>query len=76
MGISDTAPVAGIHFVHARSMGNKIIILGAGFAGLQVARQLKKTSFDITLIDQYNFHQFQPLFYQVATVSTPKNRTV
>jgi NADH dehydrogenase len=47
--------------------GKKIIILGAGFAGLQVARRLKKSGHDITLIDQYNFHQFQPLFYQVAT---------
>ena len=45
----------------------KIVILGAGFAGLQVARRLKTCSHDITLIDQYNFHQFQPLFYQVAT---------
>jgi NADH dehydrogenase len=44
----------------------RIVILGAGFAGLQLARQLSNTSFDITLIDRYNFHQFQPLFYQVA----------
>ena len=48
-------------------MAKQIIILGAGFAGLQLARRLKGTDFDITLIDQYNFHQFQPLFYQVAT---------
>ena len=45
----------------------RIVILGAGFAGLQLARQLSNTPFDITLIDRYNFHQFQPLFYQVAT---------
>ncbi|MES2329849.1 MAG: NAD(P)/FAD-dependent oxidoreductase [Bacteroidota bacterium] len=44
-----------------------IVILGAGFAGLQLARRLKNDDFDITLIDQYNFHQFQPLMYQVAT---------
>ncbi|MBS1775273.1 MAG: NAD(P)/FAD-dependent oxidoreductase [Bacteroidetes bacterium] len=48
-------------------MKNKIVVLGAGFAGLQLARRLRKSHFDITLIDQYNFHQFQPLFYQVAT---------
>ncbi len=48
-------------------MTKKIVILGAGFAGLQLARRLKGNSFDILLIDQYNFHQFQPLFYQVAT---------
>ncbi|TAH09418.1 MAG: NAD(P)/FAD-dependent oxidoreductase [Sphingobacteriia bacterium] len=45
----------------------RIVILGAGFAGLQIARRLSDTSIDITLIDQYNFHQFQPLMYQVAT---------
>lgn len=44
-----------------------IVILGAGFAGLQLARRIKDTSYKITLIDRYNFHQFQPLFYQVAT---------
>ncbi len=48
-------------------MGKKVVILGAGFAGLQVARGLRNNDFEITLIDQYNFHQFQPLFYQVAT---------
>ena len=45
----------------------KIVILGGGFAGLQLARKLNRKEFDITLIDQFNFHQFQPLFYQVAT---------
>ncbi len=45
----------------------RIVILGAGFAGLQIARRLTGEAFDITLIDQYNFHQFQPLMYQVAT---------
>ncbi len=45
----------------------RVIILGAGFAGLQLARRISNTGYDITLIDQYNFHQFQPLFYQVAT---------
>ncbi|MEO8173778.1 MAG: NAD(P)/FAD-dependent oxidoreductase [Sediminibacterium sp.] len=44
-----------------------VVILGAGFAGLQLARRLRNSDFEITLIDQYNFHQFQPLMYQVAT---------
>ncbi len=44
-----------------------IIILGAGFAGLQLARRLRNNDIEITIIDQFNFHQFQPLFYQVAT---------
>ena len=46
---------------------NKIIIVGAGFAGLQVAKKLKHSSFDITIIDKNNYHLFQPLLYQVAT---------
>ena len=46
----------------------KIVIIGGGFGGLILARSFgSKKGFDVTLIDQYNFHQFQPLFYQVAT---------
>jgi NADH dehydrogenase len=46
----------------------KVVIIGGGFGGLKVARKLtKKKGFDVTLIDRFNFHQFQPLFYQVAT---------
>lgn len=46
----------------------KIIIVGGGFGGLKLARRLSnKKGFEILLIDKFNFHQFQPLFYQVAT---------
>jgi len=46
----------------------KVIIVGAGFAGLQLARRLNnKEGIDILLLDKNNYHQFQPLFYQVAT---------
>ncbi len=46
----------------------KLVIIGAGFGGLRLARKLRnKAGFDITLIDKVNHHQFQPLFYQVAT---------
>jgi len=45
----------------------RIIILGGGFAGLHLARKLNNSSFDVVLIDKLNHHQFQPLFYQVAT---------
>ncbi len=45
----------------------QVVILGAGFAGLQLARRIRDIDYEITLVDQYNFHQFQPLFYQVAT---------
>lgn len=46
----------------------KLIILGGGFGGLRLARKLSnQKGFDVTLIDRFNYHQFQPLFYQVAT---------
>ncbi len=46
----------------------KLIIIGGGFGGLRLARKLNnKEGFQITLIDRFNHHQFQPLFYQVAT---------
>jgi NADH dehydrogenase len=45
----------------------KIVIIGAGFAGLRLAQDLENTDFDVLLIDKNNYHQFQPLMYQVAT---------
>jgi len=48
-------------------MKKRIIIIGGGFAGLRLARKLSNTPYEVLLIDKYNFHQFQPLFYQVAT---------
>lgn len=46
----------------------KIVVLGVGFAGLRFAHKLSANSgFDITIIDRLNYHQFQPLLYQVAT---------
>jgi NADH dehydrogenase len=45
----------------------KIIIVGGGFAGLQLAKKLNNTLFEVILIDKQNHHQFQPLYYQVAS---------
>src|SRR6266702_8618066 len=45
----------------------RIVVIGAGFGGLQAARALARLSVRITLIDQKNHHTFQPLLYQVAT---------
>lgn len=45
----------------------RIVVIGGGFAGLQFVRRLDKSMFDVLLIDKVNHHQFQPLFYQVAT---------
>ncbi len=46
----------------------KVVIVGAGFGGLRLARKLNnKAGFEVVLLDKFNYHQFQPLFYQVAT---------
>ncbi len=46
----------------------KLVIIGGGFGGLRLARELSnRAGFEITLLDRFNYHQFQPLFYQVAT---------
>ena len=43
-----------------------VVIIGAGFGGLNVAKQLKDASVRITMIDRHNYHLFQPLLYQIA----------
>ena len=46
----------------------KVVIVGGGFGGLRLARRLNnKNGFEVILIDKINYHQFQPLLYQVAT---------
>lgn len=45
----------------------RIVIAGAGFGGLRLARYLAGKDFQVVLLDKNNFHSFQPLFYQVAT---------
>lgn len=47
----------------------KVIIVGGGFGGLNVAKALEKADLEILLIDRTNHHLFQPLLYQVATAS-------
>lgn len=44
----------------------RIVIVGAGFGGLALAQKICKFDFQVVLIDKNNYHQFQPLFYQVA----------
>lgn len=44
-----------------------VVVVGAGFGGLAVARSLRRADVDVTLVDQHNYHTFQPLLYQVAT---------
>ena len=45
----------------------RVVIIGAGFAGFNLAKNLHKKDFEVYLIDKNNYHQFQPLYYQVAT---------
>ena len=47
----------------------RVIIIGAGFGGLEAAKTLKKADVDILIIDKMNHHLFQPLLYQVATAA-------
>ena len=47
----------------------RVVIVGAGFGGLTVAKALAKAPVDITVVDQRNYHLFQPLLYQVATAA-------
>lgn len=44
----------------------RVVIVGGGFGGLQAARKLRNKNVQVVLIDKNNYHQFQPLFYQVA----------
>jgi NADH dehydrogenase len=47
----------------------QVVIIGAGFAGLNAAKSLKNVDVDVTIIDRRNFHLFQPLLYQVASAA-------
>jgi NADH:ubiquinone reductase (H+-translocating) len=45
----------------------RVVVIGAGFGGLQVARKLARQPVDVTLLDRNNYHLFTPLLYQVAS---------
>jgi NADH dehydrogenase len=45
----------------------KIVIIGGGFGGIELAKKLKHQNVDIVILDKHNYHTFQPLLYQVAT---------
>lgn len=47
----------------------RVVIIGGGFAGLELSKKLDRGHYQVVLIDKNNYHQFQPLFYQVATGS-------
>ena len=51
----------------AKSNKKRVVIVGGGFGGLKLANKLKKSGFQVVLIDKNNYHQFPPLIYQVAS---------
>jgi len=51
------------------TLRKRLIIIGAGFAGINLAKGLRGAPIDITLVDKHNYHLFQPLLYQVATAA-------
>ena len=56
--------------IHSRNKNapmHRVVIIGAGFGGLAAAKRLAGRSVDVTIIDQRNYHTFQPLLYEVAT---------
>ena len=55
--------------MQSRSQRPQVVIVGAGFGGLEASKALAKVDVDVTLVDAYNHHCFQPLLYQVATAA-------
>ena len=51
----------------AKDSKKRVVIVGGGFGGLKLANKLKKSGFQVVLIDKNNYHQFPPLIYQVAS---------
>jgi NADH dehydrogenase len=45
----------------------RVVIVGCGFAGLSLAKKLRKSPYQVVIVDKHNYHQFQPLFYQIAS---------
>ena len=51
----------------ARTSQKRVVIIGGGFGGINLAKALGKSDFQIVMIDRQNYHAFQPLLYQVST---------
>lgn len=56
-----------LHLEIPKSNQKRIVIIGGGFAGIQLVKSLRKSPYQIVLLDRHNYHTFQPLLYQVAT---------
>src|SRR5437870_3460375 len=53
--------------VGAAAKRPRVVVVGAGFAGLAAAHELRSAPVDVVVVDQHNHHVFSPLLYQVAT---------
>ncbi len=62
-----TAPLDGLSINIPDTGKPRVVIIGAGFGGLNTAEKLSSKDFQIVLLDKRNYHTFQPLLYQVAT---------
>ena len=51
----------------ASALRPRVVIIGAGFAGLNAARAPRRADADVTIVDGHDYHTFQPLLYQVST---------
>ena len=67
MVLNEALPESKLQVAEATSRRRRVVIIGAGFAGIAAARTLKRSDLDVLLIDRRNHHIFQPLLYQVAT---------
>ncbi|MBA4053342.1 MAG: FAD-dependent oxidoreductase, partial [Marivirga sp.] len=54
----------------------RVVILGGGFGGIELAKALRGVSVQVVVIDRQNFHTFQPLLYQVATAAVEPSSIV
>jgi NADH:ubiquinone reductase (H+-translocating) len=66
-GLADEGDAAACLFCAGDGKRPRVVVIGAGFAGLSAARALARAPVDLVLIDRHNYHVFQPLLYQVAT---------
>ena len=66
-GARTDAPAGPVGVMVNRERRHRVVVIGAGFGGLQAVKGLADVPVDVVLIDANNFHTFQPLLYQVAT---------
>jgi len=59
-----------------RTDKKRVVIAGCGFAGLTLAKKLKNSEYQVLIIDKHNYHQFPPLFYQVASAGLEESSII